>query len=101
MSLECKSLPRTATAVRPVLRSTSWSLIMSVVVVSLPPAQKSMSSVARAAKRLWETTVSCDEAEAIFGDEESSVEPGRAADAAARPGRTRAKPRRGPLGLAS
>lgn len=73
MSLGCKSLPRTATVVRPVLRSTSWSLIASVVVVSLPPAQKSMSSVARAVKRLWETALSCDEAEAIFGDEESSV----------------------------
>ncbi|KAL1481155.1 hypothetical protein MTO96_050411 [Rhipicephalus appendiculatus] len=75
MSLGCKSLPRTVTAVRPMLRSTSWSLIASVVVVSLPlpPAQKSMSSVARAVKRLWETALSCDEDEAIFGDEESSV----------------------------
>ncbi|KAL3207456.1 hypothetical protein MRX96_039686 [Rhipicephalus microplus] len=33
-----------------------------------------MSSVARAVKRLWEAALSCDEAEAIFGDEESSVE---------------------------
>ncbi|KAL3245867.1 hypothetical protein MRX96_058151 [Rhipicephalus microplus] len=38
-------------------------------------SQKSMSSVARAVKRLWETALSCDEAEAIFGDEELSVEP--------------------------
>ncbi|KAL3259469.1 hypothetical protein MRX96_002109 [Rhipicephalus microplus] len=75
MSLWCKSLPRTATAVKPVLRSSSWSLIVSVVIVSLPPAQKSMSSVARAMKRLWQMALSCDEAEAIFGDEGSSVEP--------------------------
>lgn len=46
-----------------------------------------MSSVARAVKRLWETALSCDEAEAIFGVEESSVE---ASSWAGRPAQLRA-----------
>lgn len=85
VSLGFKSLPWTATALRPALLSTSVVLDGAVVLL-LSSAPSSMSSMARAAKRLWVTAaLSCDDAEAIFGVGEPSAAGAEGAGASGRP----------------